>query len=189
MDRRLVHKKAFHGLEIGLAIEIGLGPLTVAGPHAEGDLIDLTKRAFIKDLPCLAVPGLKAEILVHDQRHACVFRQVGDGLGIAKAFSKRLLTNDGDAPRDRHLDKLTMSWRRRRNVEQVRLAGIQHIGDVAIYRIHIEAVGNVSAHRAVERTEADQIDILDPAPGLIVELREVARASHREFQTCSHKPW
>ena len=69
MHRRLMNEETLHGLEIGLPVEIGIRAAPVAGPKREADLVDAAKRAFIDDLFQLPVPGLEAEIVMHNQVH------------------------------------------------------------------------------------------------------------------------
>jgi len=70
MNCSLVHEKAFHGLEIRLAIEIGVITLAVARTQTESDLIGIADLLIVQQTLELAVPGLEAEVLMNDQLDA-----------------------------------------------------------------------------------------------------------------------
>jgi len=78
MDTGFVDEEAFHCLKVGLAIQVGVGPLTVSAAHAHCDLVDLAERFLLQHGFDLAVPRLEAEVFVDDERGfggvCCVLR-------------------------------------------------------------------------------------------------------------------
>ena len=120
MHAGLVDQKALHLLEIGLPVEISARPLPVAGSQAEGGLLQVADNAPRQRGFDGAIPGLKAEILVHHDHRALCLGLFGDLArffeGPAKGF---LADHPFHSCRQRETDSLRMRFGWQDDVEQI----------------------------------------------------------------------
>ena len=70
VHRGFTHQQLRHLLKVGLAVEVGPGPLAVARPQAEAHAVHPAQGAGIDQPARLAKPGREAEVLMHHQWHA-----------------------------------------------------------------------------------------------------------------------
>lgn len=186
MDRGFVDQKLLHALEIRLAIEIGARTLTIARPQPEQHLIQIPKSAVVNQRLGGSVPGLKAEIFVHDYR--C--RASGDprfGLaGLGEVAAERLLADGRNSARGHKADVGQMGFGRGDDVDDVRPFRFEHRLEIGVGPRTAELRGDRLRPLARAVADADQAHLGDARPGFVMEPAEISGADCRKFQCARH---
>ena len=96
MDAGLADQEARLLAEVGLAGEVGVGAAAVARAKIEADVVGRADRP-VRELPTrLAVPGLEAEVLVHDDERVGDRRPPDDARRRREILAERLLADRRD---------------------------------------------------------------------------------------------
>ena len=174
-----MHKQTRHGLKIGLPREVCIRPLTIAGAQTECDLLDFSDSPFGHLFLYALVPRLKAEILVNNQRHVGQRSKVACLSCFFQRCAERFLANNGfDTELQSLFDGLQMRWRRRDDIQQIRLYGGQHLTQRFECRC---SCGNSLSQIAIGRS--DKNGIVKTLPGVVVKCAEIpgAKASNTQL--------
>ena len=122
----------------------------------------------------LLVPGLEAEILVHDeQRVRCIGKAHGRH-GLVERAAEGLLADGRQAPRHGLADQGKVGRRRGRDIDQVGADGVQHGGGVGEGLGDLEALGIGLRLASIGIADGDQLDLGDAVPGVMVKGAEIA---------------
>jgi hypothetical protein len=127
VDSRLMDEEPRHLLKIGLAVEIRMRPLAIAGAHAEGDVVRRADGADAEKTGDLAVPRLEAPVLVRHQQRACALGCLDEAPGLVQRRRQGLLADHGNAALRRDLDEAGMAFRRGDDVHQVGFGAVKHL--------------------------------------------------------------
>ena len=163
-------QKPRHGLEIGLAGQIGLFAFAVIRTQAEVNLIRGAEASVLQLVFHDLIPALKPEIFMNDQFQAGLCCGCCDGARFCQRTAERFLTDNGfDILVYCRFDCVCLLIRRQDDIQNVRLCFVQHFskraerGNTGLFCFFYVLIGN-----------GDKFGLFCTPPGIKVKLGKIA---------------